>query len=214
MSIAKNVHSDLVLRLEVQSRRQSRTGTTVPKHGALGPDVARLTCCPMVAASPGFGDRPSLNCSPLYRMTRPPQPRVTIITCPGWPRSNRTGLAGLGGKWRGLTSWVSAPLDELSGRFSDVPTFGSQVGYGDRIGGAGLRRLWASSSDEAFELFVDRQTAGLMVENWDRDEPDSPALRRSRNADRVQRYTASMTTIPTRPSDRRSADGSSPRSTG
>jgi hypothetical protein len=27
-------------------------------------------------------------------------------------------------------------------------------------------------SDEALELFVDRQMAGLMVENWDRDEPD------------------------------------------
>ena len=28
-------------------------------------------------------------------------------------------------------------------------------------------------SDEALELFVDRQMAELMVENWDRDEPDS-----------------------------------------
>jgi hypothetical protein len=27
-------------------------------------------------------------------------------------------------------------------------------------------------SDEALELFVDRQMAELMVENWDRDEPD------------------------------------------
>jgi hypothetical protein len=26
--------------------------------------------------------------------------------------------------------------------------------------------------DEALELFVDRQMAELMVENWDRDEPD------------------------------------------
>lgn len=26
-------------------------------------------------------------------------------------------------------------------------------------------------SDEAIELFVDRQMAELMVENWDRDEP-------------------------------------------
>jgi hypothetical protein len=28
------------------------------------------------------------------------------------------------------------------------------------------------TSDEALELFVDRQMAELMVENWDRDEPD------------------------------------------
>jgi hypothetical protein len=28
-------------------------------------------------------------------------------------------------------------------------------------------------SDEALELFVDRQMAELMVENWDRDEPKS-----------------------------------------
>ena len=27
-------------------------------------------------------------------------------------------------------------------------------------------------SDEALELFVDRQMAELMVENWNRDEPD------------------------------------------
>jgi hypothetical protein len=27
-------------------------------------------------------------------------------------------------------------------------------------------------SDEALGLFVDRQMAELMVENWDRDEPD------------------------------------------
>jgi hypothetical protein len=27
-------------------------------------------------------------------------------------------------------------------------------------------------SDEALELFVDRQMADLMVENWNRDEPD------------------------------------------
>ena len=27
-------------------------------------------------------------------------------------------------------------------------------------------------SDEALELFVDRQMADLMVTNWDRDEPD------------------------------------------
>jgi hypothetical protein len=27
-------------------------------------------------------------------------------------------------------------------------------------------------SDEALELFVDRQMTGLMVENWDRDEPE------------------------------------------
>jgi hypothetical protein len=27
-------------------------------------------------------------------------------------------------------------------------------------------------SDEALELFVERQMAELMVENWDRDEPD------------------------------------------
>ena len=27
-------------------------------------------------------------------------------------------------------------------------------------------------SDEALELFGDRQMAELMVENWDRDEPD------------------------------------------
>ena len=27
-------------------------------------------------------------------------------------------------------------------------------------------------SDEALELVVDRQMAELMVENWDRDEPD------------------------------------------
>jgi hypothetical protein len=27
-------------------------------------------------------------------------------------------------------------------------------------------------SDEALELFVDRKMAELMVENWDRDEPD------------------------------------------
>ena len=27
-------------------------------------------------------------------------------------------------------------------------------------------------SDEALELFVDRQMVELMVENWDRDEPD------------------------------------------
>ncbi len=27
-------------------------------------------------------------------------------------------------------------------------------------------------SDEVLELFVDRQMAELMVENWDRDEPD------------------------------------------
>jgi len=27
-------------------------------------------------------------------------------------------------------------------------------------------------SDEGLELFVDRQMAELMVENWDRDEPD------------------------------------------
>jgi len=27
-------------------------------------------------------------------------------------------------------------------------------------------------SDEPLELFVDRQKAELMVENWDRDEPD------------------------------------------
>ena len=27
-------------------------------------------------------------------------------------------------------------------------------------------------SDEAIELFVDRQMAELMVENWDRDEPE------------------------------------------
>jgi hypothetical protein len=27
-------------------------------------------------------------------------------------------------------------------------------------------------SDEALELFVDRQMAELIVENWDRDEPD------------------------------------------
>lgn len=27
-------------------------------------------------------------------------------------------------------------------------------------------------ADEAFELFVDRQMAELMVENWNRDEPD------------------------------------------
>jgi hypothetical protein len=27
-------------------------------------------------------------------------------------------------------------------------------------------------SDEALKLFVDRQMAELMVENWDRDEPD------------------------------------------
>jgi hypothetical protein len=26
--------------------------------------------------------------------------------------------------------------------------------------------------DEALELFVDREMAELMVENWDRDEPD------------------------------------------
>ena len=30
-------------------------------------------------------------------------------------------------------------------------------------------------SDEALELFVDRQMAELIVENWDRDEPDLPA---------------------------------------
>jgi len=29
------------------------------------------------------------------------------------------------------------------------------------------------TGDEALELFVDRQMAELMVENWDRDEPDS-----------------------------------------
>jgi hypothetical protein len=28
------------------------------------------------------------------------------------------------------------------------------------------------AEDEALELFVDRQMTGLMVENWDRDEPD------------------------------------------
>jgi hypothetical protein len=28
------------------------------------------------------------------------------------------------------------------------------------------------SNDETVELFVDRQMAELMVENWDRDEPD------------------------------------------
>jgi hypothetical protein len=27
-------------------------------------------------------------------------------------------------------------------------------------------------SDEALELFLEHQMAGLMVENWDRDEPD------------------------------------------
>ena len=27
-------------------------------------------------------------------------------------------------------------------------------------------------SDEALEVFVDRQMAELMVENWNRDEPD------------------------------------------
>jgi hypothetical protein len=31
---------------------------------------------------------------------------------------------------------------------------------------------WASRCDEALELFVDRQMAELMVENWNRDEPD------------------------------------------
>src|SRR4030095_3385775 len=65
MSIAENVHSDLLRRLEVQACRQSHTGTTAPKRGAFGPDAARLTCRPMVAASPGCGDGPSLNCSPL-----------------------------------------------------------------------------------------------------------------------------------------------------
>jgi hypothetical protein len=30
-------------------------------------------------------------------------------------------------------------------------------------------------SDEALELSVDRQMAELMVENWDRDEPDRAA---------------------------------------
>ena len=29
------------------------------------------------------------------------------------------------------------------------------------------------TGDEALEIFVDRQMAELMVENWDRDEPDS-----------------------------------------
>jgi hypothetical protein len=30
----------------------------------------------------------------------------------------------------------------------------------------------SSAGDEALELFVDRQMAELMVENWDRDEPN------------------------------------------
>jgi hypothetical protein len=30
----------------------------------------------------------------------------------------------------------------------------------------------SEASDEALELFVDRQMAELMVENWNRDEPD------------------------------------------
>jgi hypothetical protein len=39
-------------------------------------------------------------------------------------------------------------------------------------------------SDEALELFVDREMAELMVENWDRDEPDraGEALRRAGRA--------------------------------
>jgi hypothetical protein len=42
-------------------------------------------------------------------------------------------------------------------------------------------------SDEALELFVDRQMAELMVENWDRDEPDRAGeLHASRSSSRPQ----------------------------
>ena len=42
-------------------------------------------------------------------------------------------------------------------------------------------------SDEALELFVDPQMAELMVENWDRDEPDRAGeLHASRSSSRPQ----------------------------
>jgi hypothetical protein len=46
----------------------------------------------------------------------------------------------------------------------------------------------SDESDKALELFVDRQMAQLMVENWNRDEPErAGALRSSRSSSRRRR---------------------------
>ena len=74
-------------------------------------------------------------------------------------------------------------------------------------------------SDEALELFVDRQMAELMVENWARDEPDRAgelhadpsSLRRRRT--RISTYgrekpgTADRHAATHRPSPHRERDG-------
>jgi hypothetical protein len=42
----------------------------------------------------------------------------------------------------------------------------------DAVGGYRYSVVSEQMSDEALELFVDRQMAEFMVENWNRDEPD------------------------------------------
>ena len=54
-------------------------------------------------------------------------------------------------------------------------------------------------SDEALELFVDRQIAELMVESWDRDEPDRAGDPRQLDLDfeiRPGRASGQMVDVP------------------
>jgi hypothetical protein len=52
------------------------------------------------------------------------------------------------------------------------PNVWARIGHRDSLSTVRVYAVVSDLSDEALELFVDCQMAELMVENWDRDEPE------------------------------------------